>query len=549
MSGLYFLGVAGQVALLLWGTHMVTSGLLRGFGHRLQPWLERHLKGRFSAFLAGLGLTTLLQSSTATGLMSASFAARGIMTLATGLAVMLGANVGTALVAQVLSFDVTVFAPILVLLGFIGFRASTGSLRQWGRAAIGLGLMLIALHNLMETLLPLEHSETFQTIIGALNKAPWILCILALLLTWMCHSSVAVVLFTASIAQTGLVHPVGLLAMVLGANLGGAIPPMLETASVIGRRIPVGNAITRLFGVILCAPFLGVIAHSFSQDARLAVDFHLGFNIVLSLLAMPLLPLMGRLVERLLPLPENEDLGAPLYLQADLIRDPPTALAAATREVLRMVELTDVMFKSLEPGVRPVEKELREKLDLAIDRLGLAVRRYLSEFDDDTLGGNQRLQVETFRAFTIQMGHLTDVLLQQLEHVESGQKKGVVLGPEETQDLKELYGEINQSWQMMVGVVINPTEESAQALQRRKNQLKIIEEGAEHRYARRSSKQEVSESMARHGGVYLQILRNFRRLHSHIVGCAYPVLDQVQTEPTLAVEEHRPGPTVDIQVV
>lgn len=543
---IYLLGVAGQVALLLWGTHMVTSGLLRGFGHRLQPWLERHLRGRFSAFLAGLGLTTLLQSSTATGLMTASFASRGIMNLSTGLAVMLGANVGTALVAQALSFNVTAFAPVLVLIGFVGFRTSKTAIRQWGRAFIGLGLMLVALHSLMETLLPLEKNASFTTIMSALNAAPWLLLVLALFLTWMCHSSIAVVLFTASMSHTQLVHPIGLLAMVLGANLGGAIPPVLETASIIGKRIPIGNALTRLFGVLICAPFLSWIADFGVKDPRLVVDFHLLFNIVLTIIAMPFGHLLSNLVQKILPIPSEEDLGTPLHLDSDLIRDPAMRIAAATRESLRVVEMVDLMFKNQNPQSKALDKNNREKLNLAIDKLRLAIHRFLDAFDDESISVSQRIQVETLRSFTLQLGHITNVLQRQAYNFDLLKQYDIQLSDAELDDLRELNLEIQKSWQMMVALVMNPTEKEAKVLQFRKSQIRIFEDAAESRCAQRMSQETVTEKVARHNSLYLKMLRDLRQIHSHIVSCAYPILDRMGNEYALSAESEQPNKVVDM---
>jgi phosphate:Na+ symporter len=486
-----------------------------------------------SAFLAGLGLTTLLQSSTATGLMSAGLAARGVMTLATGLAIMLGANVGTALVAQVLSFDVTLIAPVLILAGFLAFRSPHSRRRQWGRAGIGLGLMIVALHNLLETLLPLEHSSALAALLQTLDDVPWVLGLLALGLTWLCHSSVAVILLTASLAHTGLIGPVGVVSMVLGANLGGTIPPLVETTSVTGRRIPLGNLLTRLAGVVLMAPFIPLLVPHLKDDPRLAVDFHLGFNVALTLLAMPLLPVMGRLVVRLLPLPVKEDPGEPLYLVPDLAATPSTALGAATREALRMVEMSDVLFRAIAPGAPSVDREWRAGIDLAVDKLGLSIRRFLSRLDSD-LPAFQRLQVDTLVGFTLQMGHLTDVLLAQLEHHDEARKAGIVLDAGEEADFSALLAEVRESWQMMVALVISPAPDAAMALHQRKGRLRALEEAAELRYATRASRLDVSETAARHGGIYLQMLRNLRRLHSHVVGCAWPILGHSESEPGMS---------------
>src|SRR5262249_47366170 len=122
MSTIALLDMMGGVALLLWGLHMVQSGILRAFGPDLRRFLSKALRNRLAAFAAGLGMTALLQSSTATGLMTSSFAAEGMVGLVPALAIMLGANVGTTLIVQVLSFNISAVAPILFIAGLIAFR-------------------------------------------------------------------------------------------------------------------------------------------------------------------------------------------------------------------------------------------------------------------------------------------------------------------------------------------------------------------------------------------------------------------------------------------
>jgi phosphate:Na+ symporter len=177
---LTLIDLAGSVALLLWGVHMVQSGIQRAFGPHLRRFLGRALGGRFRAFLAGLGVTAVLQSSTATGLMAASFAAGGLIDLVPALAVMLGANVGTTLIVQVLSFDIGRVAPLLVLVGVILFRRSFMSrTRDLGRVAIGLGLMLFALQQLLAIITPYEDVPSLRLLMGAIATNPIIDVILA----------------------------------------------------------------------------------------------------------------------------------------------------------------------------------------------------------------------------------------------------------------------------------------------------------------------------------------------------------------------------------
>jgi phosphate:Na+ symporter len=200
---LTILNLAGSVALLLWGVHMARTGVQRAFGAKLRSALGGALRNRLAAFAAGLGVTAVLQSSTATGLMVASFAAGGFVDLTAALAVMLGANVGTTLIVQALSFDVAEIAPALILVGVILFRRAAAAPRDLGRAAIGLGLMLMALHQLLGLLTPYEDVPSLRLLLGAIATEPVLDVIVAAGLTWATHSSAAVVLVIMSLAAKG----------------------------------------------------------------------------------------------------------------------------------------------------------------------------------------------------------------------------------------------------------------------------------------------------------------------------------------------------------
>src|SRR5205085_8818611 len=229
MANIVLLDLLGGVALLLWGLHMVHSGVVRAFGSDLRRLLSSALRNRFRALLAGLVVTAVLQSSTATALMATAFAAGGLVSLVPALAIMLGANVGTALIVQVLSFNVTVLAPFFLLAGVIAFRRGGRTrTRDLGRVSVGLGLMLLALHILVDTLAPAESATEVRAVLGILSSQPALCIVVAAILTWAAHSSVAVVLLVMSLAYAHFIAPVAALALVLGANLGSAVNPLFE---------------------------------------------------------------------------------------------------------------------------------------------------------------------------------------------------------------------------------------------------------------------------------------------------------------------------------
>src|SRR5215475_1023160 len=287
MGTIVVLDLMGGVALLLWGLHMVRSGILRAFGPDLRRVLSRALSDRFTAFAAGLGLTALLQSSTATALITSSFAAEGMVGLVPALAIMLGANVGTTLIVQVLSFNVTAVAPVLFILGLLAFRNGPRSrIKDVGRVSIGLGLMLLSLHILLDTLAPAENAPTVRVLLGAITGDPVLCILIGAVVTWAAHSSVATVLLIMSLAYAHFVSPMAAFALVLGANLGSAINPLLEGAkrdNPASYRLPVGNLLNRIIGIALVLPALGPIAEHLARWqpdlAKLTAAFHIFFNI------------------------------------------------------------------------------------------------------------------------------------------------------------------------------------------------------------------------------------------------------------------------------
>src|ERR1700743_998716 len=190
MGSLVLLDLMGGVALLVWGLHMVHSGILRAFGPDLRSLLARALKNRFAAFAAGIGLTALLQSSTATALITSSFTAEGLVSLVPALAIMLGANIGTTLIVQALSFNLAAVAPVLFVLGLLAFRNGARSrIKDLGRVSIGLGLMLLSLHILLDTLAPAEQAPGVRVLMAAITGDPVLCIIIGAIVTWAAHSS------------------------------------------------------------------------------------------------------------------------------------------------------------------------------------------------------------------------------------------------------------------------------------------------------------------------------------------------------------------------
>jgi phosphate:Na+ symporter len=536
MGSMVLLDLMGGVALLLWGLHMVLSGVLRAFGPDLRRFLGTALRNRFSAFVAGLGLTALLQSSTATGLMTASLATDGLVGLVPALAIMLGANVGTTLIVQLLSFDVAAIAPVLFVIGLVTFRAGgTNLTKALGRIAIGLGLIFLALHILLDTLAPAEQAPAARAILAAITNDPVLCILIAALLTWAAHSSVTVVLLTMSLAYSHFVTEPAALALVLGANLGSAINPLIEGSArgnPASMRLPAGNLLNRLVGIIVVTPLLGPIAHELSlfqpDPAKLAAEFHMIFNVALAVLFIGPLDAVAWLLVRVLPdrkQPDNP--AAPRYLEEAAIDTPPLALANAARETLRMGDVVETMLRDVMAALLTNDRALAvsvSKRDNIVDKLDDAIKLYVTKLTRDSLDEREGRRAMEIVSFTINLEHIGDIIDKNLCEIAAKKiKRRLQFSPEGAAELTAFHKRVCECLQAAFGIFMSGDVAAAKRLLREKADMRKAELAAAERHLERlrEGRAESIETTSLH----LDVLADLKRIHSHICSVAYPVLE------------------------
>jgi phosphate:Na+ symporter len=536
MGSIVLLDLLGGVALLLWGLHMVLSGVLRAFGSDLRRVLGKALRNRFTAFGAGLGLTALLQSSTATGLMTTSLAADGAVSLVPALAIMLGANVGTTLIVQVLSFNIAAAAPALFIIGLIAFRAGGQSLtRALGRIAIGLGLTLLALHILVDTLAPAEQAPAMRILLGAITRDPVLCVVMAAALTWAAHSSVAVVLLVMSLAYSHFVSAEAALALVLGANLGSAINPMLEGGKrddPASRRLPLGNLINRLVGILVALPLLPLIAREMTalqpDAAKMTAEFHLLFNVVLAAIFIVPLDAMAWLLVRILPeRRQPADPSLPRHLDESALDAPSLAIADAARETLRVGDTVEAMLSQVMTAIMTNDRKLAGELsrtDNVVDRLTEAIKLYIAKLTRGSLDEREGRRAMEIVSFAINLEHVGDIIDRNLcELAIKKIKRRYQFSAEGAAELTAFHKRICESLKIALGVFMTGDMEAARRLIREKAELRSIELAAGDRHFERlrEGRPESIETSSLH----LDILRDLKRIHSHICSVAYPVLE------------------------
>jgi phosphate:Na+ symporter len=548
MGTLVLLDLMGGVALLLWGLHMVQSGTMRAFGPDLRRFLSKALLNRFAAFGAGAGLTALLQSSTATGLMTASFAAEGVVGLVPALAIMLGANVGTTLIVQVLSFNIAAVAPVLFVIGLVAFRAGAQSrIKDLGRVAIGLGLMLLALHILIDSLAPAENAPAVRALLRSITGDPVLCIVIAAALTCAAHSSVATVLLIMSLAYSSFVTPAAAMALVLGANLGSAINPLFEggrRADPASYRLPAGNLLNRLAGVVLFTPFLPMIAAKFPEVqpdmAKMTAEFHIAFNLALAIIFMPLLdPLAWLLSKMFTARAQVDDPSAPRYLDDNELETPALALANAARETLRMGDTVEVMLRevmgALMSNNRTTVVEV-SRMDNIVDRLDEAIKLYVTKLTRGSLDDREGRRAMEIISFAINLEHMGDIIDKNLCEVAGKKiKRKLQFSTEGATELAAFHKRVLESLKIALAVFMSGDVAQARKLIAEKAELRNAAVGAADRHLERlrEGRPETLETTSLH----LDVLRDLKRIHSHICTVAYPVLEAAGEMPAAEVAE------------
>lgn len=533
MEFLGLLHLAGFVSLLLWGLHMVQAGIMDAYGPAIRKVLRHSLKHRLTAFIAGLGTTTLLQSSTATGLIAAGFTATGLIDLVTGLGIMLGANVGTTLIVLLLSFDINALTPILVLAGVLLSKfGRTDQQKDIAKAVIGLGLMLFALSHMTGLLADASKADNFKTLLLVVTADPILCVILGTLLAWTMHSSIAIVLLIMSFTLQGLLPLPAGFAMVLGANLGSAINPILNMMAKKNRaalRLPVGNLINRLLGVAVTLPLLGLIVNLpvfTTSAARAPALFHLAFNLLTALLFLPILRPIAKLLERWLPETGAVDAGTPLYLEDHLTATPNLAIAAASREVMRMSDIAQTMLIEVstafhEQGASQVE-DIRRTDDI-LDALNRSIKVYLTSIPANTLSDADRRRLDQVVYAAMTLEQIGDIISNNLaRRVGKLLKRQQVFSSEALQNLAPIFQRVSSNVRLASTVFMTGEKRAMKLLFEEKHTMDLLEARASQIHLDRL--REGSVDGIETSALEIDTLHDLRQINDHLVSIAVAIV-------------------------
>jgi phosphate:Na+ symporter len=532
--------LVAAVVLLLWAVRMVRTGVERAFSAQLKRTLNHANSNHITAAAAGTAMAIALQSSTAVSVLASSFASGGLMQGSTGLALMLGAYFGSALVASVLSFDLDALTPLLIIIGGLLFlRGRSRQTKQLGRMVLGIAFVLLSLDMVSVATEPWLQSDVLQSVIGYLGGDLWTAFAVAAMITWASYSSVATILVIITFGAAGLIPFEVATAFVLGANLGGTLIPLGLTrgADIRARRIAVGAVAFRGGAAILCLALFQALHVNLTGPAgnvgQQTSVIHIAFNAAVLVLGLPLTGLVARLTDRFVTEAAIEgELNVARLRSPALVstqdRNPDQALASAMRELLRMSELVEVMLQPVMEIYQSGDKAAIKRINLLedeVDNVNRDIKLYLSKLDWERMDAEQSRRASDLATFAINLEQAGDIIANLLlKLAEQKVERRLSFSEQGWEELTDLHARVLGNLQLALNVLVSSDTESARQLIREKDEIGNLERESMASHFKRLRSGSLTSIQT--SDLHLETIHALKRINSLLSGIAYSILSE-----------------------
>lgn len=530
----FAINLAASVALLLWSVRMVRFGIERAFLPEARDALKRMSRGRASAAAGGMLGAMVLQSGTAVALMSSGFIATGVIATGAALALLLGAELGSALMAQVLVLPIGAVSSVLLLAGVVlNFRASSLKGQQCGRIAIGFGLLLISLGMIRAATAPLAQSDLLLSAFAYLEGDSLSAFVLGALLAWVMHSSLAAVLMIAAFAGAGILSWPLAVVLVFGANQGGALIPftLLRGAARPVRVVVTANLIVRSTGALLCLAAVGLFGLQVPAPGGGlhygVVHLHALFGLCVLLAALPVLALPLRAAEKLVP-PEPQAFDTSVSaLDPAALQEPRLALSCAQRELMRMAETVQAMLQQVRVLFRhwdPDTVALIQRREDEVDRMHYELKLYVARLR--TTGMTEAQARRGLELVTVANGleEAADrIAVNMLAQARKMHQNGISFSPDGLADIESFHDRVVANAQLALGVLTTGDPEDARQLVADKDEVRRVEQVLQERHLKRLQEQD-SASVAS-TNIHQETLRLLKQVNASFSYVAYPIIE------------------------
>ena len=514
-------GLLGGLALFLLGMDRMTESLRVVAGDRLRRILEKLTSHRITGLLTGAGVTAVVQSSSVTTVVVVGFISAGLMTFVQSIPVILGANIGTTITAQIIAFNVTRWALVLVAAGFaMTVIPKKEKRRAQGAAVMGLGLVFFGMVVMGSAMEPLRSYDTFIDLMAALEN-PFLGILVGAMFTALVQSSSATTGVVIVLAGQGLITLDAGVALVLGANIGTSITALL---AAIGKprdaqRAAVAHLIFNVVGVLIWLPLIGVLTNFVGGlgggTPREIANAHSVFNIINALIFLPLTNQFAHLVERLVP--DRPDAGViePRYLDDDLLRTPSLALSRARMELLRMASRVRVMLNEVLPAI--VDGDIDDLADIEaaddeVDGLHGHILMYLGQIGQARLSEESSAEMMDLMEATNDLEAIGDIIETNLVALGRERLDAMLeVSPMTMRVLDEFHSAVYRAYDLALVALTQKDEDAAHRVAKMKTTINQMEQDAILHQAERLMADEPSR--VANYRLEMDVIANLKRIY------------------------------------
>lgn len=529
-------GVLGGLGLFIYGIREMSEGLHKASGDKMRKILHSLTGGPKRGVLVGAGITSLVQSSSATTVMVVGFVSAGLMTLTQALGVIFGANIGTTITGQLIAFKLTDYALPVIGVGMIMAMVAKRSIyKNIAEFLLGFGILFLGLNILTQVLKPLGELQMFKDILVSFSGNPILGVLAGAIITAILQSSSVTTGMILGLSVAGLINLNAALPLILGCNIGTCVTAFIASvgATIAAKRAAAAHIIFNIMGVLIFLPFLGPFKHlvalTSGDTTREIANAHTLFNVINTLIFLPLIPLFAKFLTFVIKGEEEEEVEyLPKYLEKHLLSTPPIAIEAAIKEIVRTLGVTKKMvgiaIKSfMENDLRSLDKVTRR--EEAVDSLRGAITDYLVELMQQELSQEESKKIPPLihaindvERIGDHAENLRDLAAQKIENRYN-------FTPLANEEIQIMYEEINRMMDCSVIALQQNDVHEAQVVMEKECQINRMRDGLKYNHTKRL---EEGKCTVLSGVVFLDTISNLEKIGDHLNNVAQAVAEGLQ---------------------
>jgi phosphate:Na+ symporter len=547
--GLLIMNLLGGLALFLYGMSKMSDGMKKAAGNRMRNILAALTKNRVIALIVGAFVTMIIQSSSATTVMLVSFVQAQLMSYAQALGVIMGANIGTTVTAQLVAFKLTDYALGMITVGFIMTMFSKReTFKHFGEALLGFGILFFGMYLMSDAMKPLRDYQPFQDLMIGLEN-PWFGLLIGALFTGLIQSSSAFTGIVITLAMNGLITLEAGIPLILGANVGTCITAGLASIGTIrdAKRVAIAHVLFNIGGVLIFIwfiPYLADFVRTLSSDTpRQIANAHTIFNITVGIVFLPFTTLLAKLVYKILPDKEIEKGVIPTtwHLDESQISHPAIAIGLVQSELSRMTKIVARMLRAIihpfttdDPGEDEIYLKLSvlEGIDMRedkIDFLDEKVVNYLLQIGRQELSNQQMSEVYAMISIANDLESIGDVIHRDmLPLVEKRRQLDSDFSEEGKKELKAYHVKMSKQMSRLQDALSEMDPTMAKKILRKEEKYVILESDFRIRHVKRL-RDEMEESLETHE-VHVEFLDLLKQVSVHLANIAKTIMEIESSE-------------------